>query len=137
MFVFTQAPEQQDSLPEHVRPHAPQLPTSLPRVAQTPSQQRCPPPHGALPPQRHVPAEQVSPGPQAGSHGTSVVQPPARQTSPAPHALPQKPQFDASVCVSTQPPPQQAPVVQLGPTPQRHSLPMQTCLLYTSPSPRD
>jgi hypothetical protein len=46
------------------------------------------------------------------------VHAPATQAWPAAHALPQVPQFDASVCSSTQPPPQVTnPAAQVGPAP--------------------
>lgn len=50
----------------------------------------------------------VSPMPQAGSQGTSVVHVPLRQTCAPVHVVPQAPQFVVLVAVFTHAPPQQA-----------------------------
>lgn len=103
-----QRPEQHWSLPGQTRPHAPQLPTLEDVSVHVPLQQSWVPTHAAPPPQRQVPATQVSPVRHAGSQGTSSVQPPAKHTRPAPQTFPQVPQFEAFVCTSTHAPPQQA-----------------------------
>lgn len=130
--VLMQEPEQQASEPPQVRPHAPQLPTSLEVLAQEPPQQARPKPQAAPVPQRQVPAEQVSPGAQVGSHGTSVVQVPARQASAAAQVLPQRPQLLVSVETSMQASPQHAlPAAQPAPPPHSHIV---VTALQVSPS---
>lgn len=117
-----QLPEQHWNVPLHVRPHAPQLPTSVIGLMQRPSQHCCPPAHAAPLPHRQVPTVQVSPGPHAGEHGTSVVQVPPMHTAPPVHGLPHIPQFIPSVDVSTHEVPQQvAPAVHAPAAPQRHT----------------
>lgn len=116
--VFTQLPPQH--VEPQVKPHPPQCAAVVATSTQAPPQQRSVPVHDGPPPHPHTPAEQLSPGAQAGSQGTSLVHVPARQASPAPQTTPQPPQFIRSVWVAMQPPPQQlwdAP--QAAPAPQR------------------
>jgi hypothetical protein len=116
--VLMHTPEQQLSVPAQVRPHAPQLPTLDDVSTHDPPQQTWVPVHAAPAPQRHAPAAHVSPVRHAGSQGTSSVHPPAKQTRPASHTLPQVPQFEALVCTSTHAPPQHAwPAMHAGPAP--------------------
>lgn len=74
-----------------------------------------------------VPAEQVSPAPHAGVHGTSVVQVPPMQTSAPLQGLLQRPQCVVLAVVSTQVPPQQvSSPVQPGPEPHMQAMSTQT-----------
>lgn len=126
MLVLVQSPLQHCSLPAHTRPHAPQCPTFVLMSTHSPPQQRWPVPH--LPPAPHwqAPPTQVSPIPQAGSHGTSVVHVPLRQTCAPTHATPHAPQFVALLVMSTQVPPQQAwPAAHASPVPHMQALPTQ------------
>ena len=69
---------------------------------------------------------QVSPMPQVGSQGTSVVQVPLKQTWAPTHAVPHAPQFVVLLVMSTQVPPQQAwPAVHAAPAPHWQTLPTQ------------
>lgn len=129
--VLMHAPLQQLWVEGQTRPQAPQLPTLLLMSTHSPPQQRMPAAHGAPAPQRQVPPEQVSPMPQGGSQGTSVVQVPLRQACPVAQALPHAPQWVVLAVTSTQAPPQQAcPAPHAGPAPHRQAPPSQV-----SPSP--
>jgi hypothetical protein len=116
--VLVHTLEQHCSLPEHTRPHAPQCPTLVARFTHSPEQQRRLAVHGADDPHRHAPATHVSPMPQAGEQGTSVVHDPLRQTCAPVHAVPHAPQCAVLVLVSTHAAPQHAwPAAHAAPAP--------------------
>jgi len=118
--VLRHAPVQHDSEPPQVRPQAPQFPTSEPlTLVHVPEQQRDEPPQDEPDPHLHTPKTQVSPVAQLGLQGTSVVQEPARQTSPTPvQAWPQLPQWVVLVARLAQVSEQQlAPAAQRPPEP--------------------
>jgi hypothetical protein len=78
--------------------------------------------HAAPVPHWQVPLTQLSPGPQAGSQGTSAVQVPLSHTKPPVQAFPQIPQWLPSDDVSTHAPSQQvAPSAHDADAPHLHS----------------
>lgn len=120
VWVLTQLPSQHCSLPPHVRPQAPQLPTVSSRThdAAAPDPQHAVPAlQPAPPPQRQAPPMHVSPGPQAGEQGVSMHVP-AVHDWVAEHAMPQPPQLLRSVWTSMHASPQQrVPPVHGAPSP--------------------
>jgi hypothetical protein len=119
--VLTHAPAQQVS-PSQLFPHRPQLRLSVCVVLQLSSQHELPGPHDAPAPHWQTPAVQVSPTAQVGSQGTSVVQPPSRQTSAPLQTMPHSPQLFLSSWVSMHDTPQHDwPVAHPGPPPHMHT----------------
>lgn len=117
--VSTQLPEQHCCEPEHTRPQEPQFATVSVRT-QLPPQQLSLPLHAralAPVPQRHSLPMHVVPAGQLTVQLVAHI--PPVQVRPAPQAFPHRPQFDAFVFVSTQPPPQHVCVpVHAAPAPQ-------------------
>jgi hypothetical protein len=122
LLTFVQVPEQQESVPGQVSPHAPQF-AGVSSAVQRPPQHDWPPAQ-RTPPQRHMPITHVSPAPHVGEQ-VGAAQVPAWQVCPAEHIRPQAPQWLGLLFMSTQPPEQQELVpVQAAPAPQRHAPPV-------------